>query len=140
MNAHNLSCINLILTSNAKFFQNTNTGFTGLSNFHKLVLTVFKHFTESKPQKITDRGYKCFNTVRFNEKLVYVLAKEKNTSFTKFEEIFLKILNKHASPKAKLLRRKSPIVYLETLKKSYHKEVLPRKTLFQKTHRSLLKK
>ena len=44
MNAQNLSCINLILTSNAKFFQNTNTGFTGLSNFHKLVLTVFKAY------------------------------------------------------------------------------------------------
>ena len=49
----NLSCIDLILTNNAMAFQNTTTVFTGLSDFHKLVLTVLKtSITKSKPQKL----------------------------------------------------------------------------------------
>ena len=48
-----LSCIDLILTNNAMAFQNTTTVFTGLSDFHKLVLTVLKtSITKSKPQKL----------------------------------------------------------------------------------------
>ena len=40
--------------------------FTGLSDFYKLVLTVFKtNITKSKPQKITYRDYKNYDTVRF---------------------------------------------------------------------------
>ena len=35
--AHNPSCIDLILPNIAMAFQNTTTGFTGLSDFHKLV-------------------------------------------------------------------------------------------------------
>ena len=55
----NSSCIDLILTNNAMAFQNTATVFTGLSHFHKLVLTVLKiGITKSKHQKITYRGYK----------------------------------------------------------------------------------
>ena len=47
------SCIDLILTNNAMAFQNTTTVFTGLSDFHKLVLTVLKtSITKSKPQKL----------------------------------------------------------------------------------------
>ena len=38
----NPSCIDLILTNNAMAFQNTTTVFTGLSDFHKLVLTVLR--------------------------------------------------------------------------------------------------
>ena len=55
-------------------FQNTTTVFTGLSDFHKLVLTVLK---TSKPQKITYRDYKNFDSVRFIDELKYVLEKEK---------------------------------------------------------------
>ena len=39
---HKPSCIDVILTNNAMAFQNTTTVFTGLSNFHKLFLTVLK--------------------------------------------------------------------------------------------------
>ena len=97
--------IDLILTNNAMAFQNTTVVFTGLSNFHKLVLTVLKtSITKSKPQKITYRDYKNFDSVRFNDELKYVLAKEKIPSCTKFHEKFLRILNKHAPIKSKLLR------------------------------------
>ena len=36
------SCIDHILTNNAMAFHNTTANFTGLSDFHKLVLTVLK--------------------------------------------------------------------------------------------------
>ena len=50
----NPSCIELILTNNAMAFQNTTSVFTGLSDFHKMVLAVLKtNITKSKPQKIT---------------------------------------------------------------------------------------
>ena len=89
--------------------------------------------TKSKPQKITYTDYKNFDSVRFNDKLKYVLAKEKITSCTKFDEMFLGILNKHAP-------RKSRIIYFQNFKKNHHEEVLPRKSIFQKTHRPFPKK
>ena len=93
----------LILTNNAMAFQNTTTVSTSLSDFHKFVLTVLKtSITKSKPQKITYRDYKNFDFVRYNDELKYVLAKEKITSCTKFDEMFLRILHKHARLKSKL--------------------------------------
>ena len=85
----NPSCIDLILTNNAMAFQNTTTVFTGLSDFHKLVLTVLKtSIIKSKPQITTCRDHKNFDSVRFNDELKYVLVKEKITSCTKFDEMF----------------------------------------------------
>ena len=52
-NIDNLSCIDLILTNNNMAFQNTTTVSTGLSDFHKLVLTVLKTtITKTKPHEI----------------------------------------------------------------------------------------
>ena len=39
---HSPSCIDLILTNNTMAFQNITTVFTGVSDFHKLVLIVLK--------------------------------------------------------------------------------------------------
>ena len=89
----NPSCIDLILTNNTMAFQNTWTVFTGLSDFHNFFLTVLKtSITKSKPQKITYTDYKNFDSVRFDDELKYVLAKEKITSCIKFDEMFLRIL------------------------------------------------
>ena len=41
-NSENPSCIDFILSNRPKSFFKTNTVFTGLSDFHKLVLSVFK--------------------------------------------------------------------------------------------------
>ena len=113
----NPSSIDLILTNNATAFQNT-TVFTGWSDFHKPVLTVLKtSITKSKPQKITYRDYKNFDSVRFNDELKYVLVKEKITSCTKFDEMFLRILHKHAPLKSKLLHPNHASYISKPLKK-----------------------
>ena len=103
-------------------FQNTKTVFTGLSDFYKLVLTVLKtSITKSQPQKITYRDYKHFDSDRFNDELKYVLAKEKITSCTKFDEMFLRILNKHAPINSKLLRANHTSYISKPLRKAIKK-------------------
>ena len=41
-NPNNPSCIDLFLTNRSRYFQNTPTTETGISDFHKLVVTVLK--------------------------------------------------------------------------------------------------
>ena len=84
-------------------FRNTKTLFTGLSCFHKLVLAVLKLLSLIVNLKKLLIETKNFASVRFNEKLKYVLAKEKITFCTKFGETFLEILNKCATLKINLL-------------------------------------
>ena len=56
------NCIDLYLTNSLLSFQNTSSVFTGLSDFHKLVLTVFKtNFSMSKPKELSYRDSKHFN-------------------------------------------------------------------------------
>ena len=53
---HNPSCIDVILTNNAVAFQNTTIVLIGLSDFHKLILTVLKtSIPKSKPKLISYR-------------------------------------------------------------------------------------
>ena len=107
-------------------FQNTTTVFTGLSDFHKLVLAVLKtSITKSKPQQFTYRDYKNFDYVRFNDVLKYVLVKEKITSCIKFHEMFLGILNQHASLKSKLL----PANHTSYISKPLRKPIMKRSYL-----------
>ena len=115
---HNPSCIDFILTNNGLIFQNAIAAFTGLSDFHKLVLTVLKSsITKCKLQKITHRDYKNFDSVRFNE-WKYVFTKEKTASWTKFDEMLLRILSKHAPLKRKLLRENRASYIFKPLRKA----------------------
>ena len=43
-NPNNLSCRDLFLTNRSRYFQNTSTIETGISDFHKLVVAVLKMF------------------------------------------------------------------------------------------------
>ena len=54
-----------------------DTIFTGLSDCHKLVLSVFKAtFTKSKPKETVYRNYRRFNENNFNEDLHNQLSSE----------------------------------------------------------------
>ena len=64
------SCIDLFLTNCQKSFESTLTIETGLSNFHKLIVTVLKVKHEKVPPKIRQyRDSKSFDLTRFFEKL-----------------------------------------------------------------------
>ena len=69
-NSENPSNIDFILTNNPRSFSNTSKLFTGLSDFHKLVLSVFKTiFCISKPKEITYKNFKNFEEESFNQEL-----------------------------------------------------------------------
>ena len=101
----NPSCIDLFLTNNALSFQSTKTASTGLSEFHKLALTILKtSIFKNKPREIQYRNYKYFNSRKFNRDLKEEFSREYVDSCSKFDEIFLKVLNRHAPLKKKMLR------------------------------------
>ena len=82
----NPSCIDLLLTNNVYAFQQTTAICTGLSDCHKLVLTVLKTTVpRSQPKEITYRDYKQFDPSKFKKELKNVLTKENIDSCTKFE-------------------------------------------------------
>ena len=65
-NPNNPSCIDLILTNNCKSFQDSQTLETGLSDFHKMILTVLKVRFKKKVAEICDyRDYKKFDNLAF---------------------------------------------------------------------------
>ena len=100
-NPNNPSNIDLILTNCSSFFK-TDTILTGLSDFHKLVLFVFKTtFTKSKPKEIVCRNYRKFNENNFNEDLHNQLSPEQPKDYASFEKIFLLILEEHGPLKKK---------------------------------------
>ena len=69
-NTYNPSCINLFLTNFPLRFQNTGTIETGISDFHKMVITVMKVFyKKQKPKIIQYRSYKNFDNLVFQREL-----------------------------------------------------------------------
>ena len=60
-NPINPTCIDLIVTNRPKSFQESEVIETGLSDFHKMILTVMKVFyNKQKPRIIQYRKYKDF--------------------------------------------------------------------------------
>ena len=63
-------CIDLIFTNRYNSFQNTSVIESGLSDFHKLTITVLKTFYKKHPPRIvTYRDYKHFSQLFFRKEL-----------------------------------------------------------------------
>ena len=61
-NPENSRCIDLFITNSVMSFQNTTTLESGLSDFHKMIVTVCKtSFQKPKPKEIVYRNYKKFD-------------------------------------------------------------------------------
>ena len=116
----NPSCIDLIITNSRNSFQNTTVISTGLSDFHKMALTVLKtKFEKAKPKEIKYRDYKRFDNILFKEDLRENLLKGCD-DYKKFENIFLTVLEKHAPSKKKKIRANhAPYMTKALRKKSY---------------------
>ena len=72
--------------------------------------------------------------------LKYALAKQKFTSCTKSDEIFLQILNKHAPLKRKILRQNYTSFISKPLRKVIVNSSYLENLYFKKKHRLLVKK
>ena len=71
----NPCCIDSHLTNIPLSFQNTLSVFTGLSDIHKLVLTVLKAtFVKSNTKELFYTDYKYFNHECFEKDLKYALS------------------------------------------------------------------
>ena len=76
-NPQNPSCIDLILTNSPYSFQNSCAIETGLSDFHKMTVTVMKTTYEKLKPRITNyRDYKNLCNDTFRQKLLENLATE----------------------------------------------------------------
>ena len=70
-NPENPKCIDLILTNSNKSFQHSNVIETGLSDFHKMVITVMKiKYPKQTPKIVNYRNYKKFENVNFRDDIV----------------------------------------------------------------------
>ena len=106
-NPDNPSCIALFLTNRPRTFQWTTTIDTGISDFHKLVVTVLKTFyKKQRPKIIHYRNYKNFENDNFREDLKRELLKFDitNAPLSKFNDTVLSVLDKHAPKKLKYIR------------------------------------
>ena len=96
-------CIDLILTNRKRSFQNSCRVKTGLSNFHKMTLTVLKMFFK---KLILYRDYKNYSNEGFRKELDFILQNYNllNMINDDFNILFMKIFDKHAPLKKKYVR------------------------------------
>ena len=98
-NILNPSSIDVLLTNQTKLFYQSKTIETGLSDFHRLTITVLKTtFPKKAPKIIVYRNYKNFDLEKFKTQLSHSLDSKttKNVSFEYFEKISVELLNKLA--------------------------------------------
>ena len=70
-NPNNPSCVDLMLTNKPMCFQNTVTLETGLSDFHKMTLTVMKYyFKKQEPIIVNYRDYKKISNDIFQQEVL----------------------------------------------------------------------
>ena len=139
-NPNNLSCIDLFLTNRQQCFQQTCAIETGISDFHKMVVTVMKtHYKKQKAKTIQYRNYKHFHEQSFNFELNSELLKIdiNNAELKEFNEIFLKVLDKHAPRKQKYIRANNSNYITKALRKEImHRSRLRNKFLRERTKES----
>ena len=95
-NPINPTCIDLIITNKPKSFQESEVIETGLSDFHKMSLTVMKLFNnKQKTKTIQYRKHKGFSNEAFMHELESALTKFSQISFGTFRSTVDNILQQH---------------------------------------------
>ena len=83
-----------------------------------MTITVLKaKFPKCKPKEVMYRNYKHFDEDSFKKELRQCLGKNRKT-YMQFEEIFLKVLEKYAPIKKKIIRGNHAPYMNRTLRKS----------------------
>ena len=132
-NPDNLSYIDLILTNKPSSFQSSCVAETGLSGFHRMILTVTKMtFQKLKPRVINYRDYKHFNNERFRDDLLSEISNSylefDNNSFDEFFNMCRSTLDQHAPRKQKYARGN----HMPFMNKTLSKEIMKRTKLRNK--------
>ena len=102
-----VTSIDVLLTNRPGSFHKTGIFETGISDHHKLILSVFRsYFTRIPLKTIEYRNYKNFNETVFlhdydQELLKGEMYKSNNGMYSTFTKVFRLVLNKHAPLKVK---------------------------------------
>ena len=125
------SCIDLFLSNCENHFLKTEILETGLSDFHKLIITAtMLKFEKQPPQIVTYRNYKNYNKELFEKDIQIKLSEFdiENIPYETFTNIFIDILNLHAPLKKKYLRAN----HSKFISKELSKEIMLRSKLRNK--------
>ena len=120
-NILNPSSIDLILTNRSRMFQNSIAIETGLSDHHKLTITVMRSlFKKQAPIIISYRDYKHFNHDLFRNELLRDLYNWNSgkINYDTFEKIIIRLFNQHAPLKEKFVRANNSPFMNKTLSKA----------------------
>ena len=120
-NPINPSSIDLFLTNRCKSFQHSRTVESGLSDHHKMTVTVMKSFfKKAEPQIIKYRDYKALDGNVFHSELRNKLYEinSADLNYDKFELVFMEHLNNHAPMKEKKVRPNNAPFMNKTLSKA----------------------
>ena len=105
-NPCNPSLIDLILTNRPRSFQDSHVIETGLSDHHKMTITVLRAFFQKQtPITIKYRDYKKFDQFLFRYNLLKKLnnMNDRKVDYDTFETVFIELLNLHAPVKEKYM-------------------------------------
>ena len=102
----------------------SNTFETGISDHHKLILTVAKSgSSKGRPREKCFRSYRSFNIETFKKRSSDKLSRLESNSLGEFEKAFLKVLNKQAPLKTKSFRHNSSSLMTKELRKPIMKRL-----------------
>ena len=126
------SCIDLIVTNGPKCFQDTVVFEIGLSDFHKMSVTVMKmYYAKQKPSIVHYRKFKNFcndSFIKDTKLLLSKLCDQQNFPFKILKESANITLDKHAPLKKRYVRaNQSPF-----MNKKLSKEIMKRSRLRNK--------
>ena len=132
LTANSSSSIDLILTKRKRSFKNSSTDATGVSDFHKMVLTTMRaNYERLKPIQIQHRSYKYFRKDIFLRDLGMMSFHKcrditnKDAAYDLFKQMFLTVVDKHAPLKKKLIRgTQAPFMNKELSKDIMHRSKL----------------
>ena len=114
------SCIDLILTDKSRSFHSSHIIETGISDFHKMTVSVMKiYFKKQKSNIIYYRDYKNFSNDQFRADFLNELTKGQIpiSRLDVFTGTALQILGKHAPMKQKSIRANESPFMTKNLKK-----------------------
>ena len=121
-NPANSTCIDLMLTNSNRSFQNSCTIETGLSDFHKMIVTVLKIYFQKREAKVINyRDYRNFSNEEFRQQVLKDILEATQIGGIVSCESFLSIcqqaLDSRAPKKQKYVRSNhSPFINKTILK------------------------
>ena len=116
----NLSSIDVILTNRKYKFQNSMTVETGLSDFHKMTVTVMKnHFKKKEPIRIVYHDKSKFHAVEFREKIKSKVERKEDMSLDELQSMVAADYLADAPLKEKILRGNNAPFMNKTLSQAF---------------------